>query len=147
MLPDVGVPEKYDIISSTFLADEVKAAKDSKLNGVITSALELDYCSKKFYNNPQVLDEMRCVIELDPMVGATEEDKMVRLQNGGVTKPDYILSCNIVPFVKRAFQEDKEFSAKPYEEKMKVVRGYADEIIKAQIAEMIPTEDEPAGAN
>lgn len=140
MLPKVAVPEKYDILSSTYLADEVKAAKDSKLNGVITSALELEYCSKKFYNNPEIRDEMRCVIELDPMVGATEDEKMVRLNNGGVTKPDYILSCNIVPFVKRAIQEEKGFLEMQYQKQMEIVKGYADAIIAAQKASVIPVE-------
>lgn len=138
MLPDVAVPEKYDILSSTYLADEVKAARESKLSGVITSALELEYCSKKFYNNPEIRDEMSCVIQLDPMVGASEEDKMVRLQNDGATNEDYVLSCNIVPFVKRAIMKEKDFTSKTYEEKMEIIRGFAQEVIAAKKATVIP---------
>lgn len=140
MLPAIAVPEKFDILSSTYLADEVKAAKDSKLNGVIVAQLELEYCSKKFYNNPEVKQELECQIELDPMVGATEDEKMLRFQNGGVTKEDYILSCNIVPFVKKAIQKDKGFLSKTYDEKMIIVRGYATEILNAQKKATIPVE-------
>jgi hypothetical protein len=142
MLPKIAVPEKFDMLSSNYLADEVKAAKDSKLSGVITSALELDYCSKKFYNNPEVRDEMQLVIELDPMVGASEDDKMLRLQNGGITKPEYILSCNIVPFVKRAMIEIEGFAQMEYKKKMELLRKYADEIMRSQTAEIVPTEEE-----
>lgn len=141
MLPDVAVPEKFDILSSTYLADEVKAAKESKLSGVIISALELEYCSKKFYNNPEIRDEMSLVIQLDPMVGVTsEEDKMVRLQNGGVTDEDYVLSCNIVPFVKRAMMKEKDFASKGYDEKMDIVRAYAKEVLTAKKKSVIPAE-------
>jgi hypothetical protein len=144
MLPVVAVPEKYDILSSTYLADEVKTAKDAKLNGVIISALESDYVSKKFYNSPEIRDELKCVNELDPMVGASEDEKMVRYQNGGVTKEVYIISSNIVPFVKRAMQEDKAFLTKDYKARMEIVSGYAQEIITAQKATAIPTPDNPA---
>ncbi len=142
MLPTVAVPEKFDILSSTYLADEVKSAKDSKLNGGIVSQLELEYCSKKFYNNPEVKQELECQMRLDPMIGATEEEKMLRLQNGGVTKEDYVLSCNIVPFVKKAMQKDKDFISKDYDAQMTIVRGYANEIINAQKKSIIAPEPE-----
>jgi hypothetical protein len=142
MLPTVAVPEKFDILSSTYLADEVKSAKDSKLNGVIVSQLELEYCSKKFYNNPEVKQELVCQMRLDPMIGATEDEKMLRLQNGGVTKEDYVLSCNIVPFVKKAMQKDKDFISKDYDAQMTIVRNYANEIINAQKKSIIAPEPE-----
>lgn len=145
LLPDVAVPEKFDILSSNFLADEVKTAREAKLSGVIVAALEQEYCAKKFYNNPEIRDELQCVNELDPMIGATQDEKMLMLQNGGITKPDYILSCNIVPFVKRAIQKDADFCSKPYEERMNVVRSYSMEIINAKKAEVIPPQPQGGG--
>ena len=142
MLPKVAVPEKFDILSSNYLADESKAARDAKMSGVIVAQLDIEYAEKKFYSNPEIRDELMCVFDLDPMLGATEDEKMLRLQNGGVTKPDYVLSCNIVPFVKKAILTDKDFLSKPYEEKLKVVMGYAEEKINAQKSNLIPTPDE-----
>lgn len=140
MLPSIAVPEKYDILSTTYLADEVKAARESKLNGVIISALEVDYVNKKFYNNSQVKNEMTLVMNLDPMVGATEDEKMLRLQNGGVTRENYIISSNISSFVKRAMQENTDFITLSYDEQMAVMKGYANEIITAENTNLLPTE-------
>lgn len=132
MLPSVAVPEKFDILSTTYLAYEVENARTAKLNGVIIAALEVDYCAKKFYNAPDVRDELKCVMELDPMIGITEEEKMVRYQNGGVTKEDYILSCNLVRFVKEAIHKEKGFLNMPYEKRKEIVEKYASELAKEE---------------
>lgn len=139
MLPSVAVPEKFDLVGSNVLADEVKAAIDSKLSPVIVSQLLIDYCSKKFYQQPEVRDEQICVIDMDPMLGTTEEEKMMRLQNGGVEMADYILSCNIVPFVKRAIREDKDFLKLPRGKQLEVLNKYTTDKLNAAKTKTIPT--------
>lgn len=140
MLPSIAVPEKYDLLSANYVADEVVKARNGKLNGVIVAALELEYCSKKFYADPTVKAELQCVMELDPLVGMSPEDKMVYYNNGAITREDYILSANIVPYVKRAMQEDKAFMSKSYTDRLTVVKGYAAAVIAAQKAEVMPGE-------
>ena len=139
MLPKIAVPDKFDLIDSNYLVEELGKGKNAGMSGVIIAGLELEYCEKKFFNNPEIRDELKCVFELDPMLGTTEDEKMVRYQNGGVTKEDYIVSCNIIPFVKRAIQENQEFLDKEYDERMKIIRGYATVIMQAQQKQMIQT--------
>lgn len=139
MLPTVAVPEKFDLLSSSVLADEVKAATESKLSAVIVSQLQIDYCAKKFYQQPEVRDEQICVMELDPMLGTTEDEKMVRLQNGGVDKADYILSCNIVPFVKRAMREVPNFLKESRDVQLVKLMEYTTQKLNATKTETIPT--------
>lgn len=148
MLPQIAVPEKFDILSSTFLADEVEKAHTSKLNPIIIGALEVEYAAKKFYNNHEIKNELMCVLSLDPLPYITEDEKMVRLQNGGITMNDYIISSNIVAFVRKAVALDKNFYSKKLEEKQKVMIAYAAEVVKANEAKAgIAVEPDGGGAS
>ncbi len=100
--PRISVPEKYDLLSSSYLSSEIKAVRESSINPLIISTLEAEYAAKKFYNEPKLRDMIQLVLTLDPLAGITEEDKMVRLSNGGIDRLDYILSSNILSLVKQA---------------------------------------------
>lgn len=125
LLPEIAVPEKFDLLSSNFLLEEIQTAKQNNLNNLIISTLETDYAAKKFYNMPEVAQMLTLVFDLDPMPAITDEMKMVRLQNDGVTQEDYIISSNIVPFVKRALRENEKFGTLEYQEQMTILEGYA----------------------
>lgn len=143
-LPTINVPEKYDIISETYLSDEIAKAKTNKINPFIVNALEIEYANKKFSTDPNVRDLVKLSLELDPLAGMTEDEKMVKLNNGGILKDDYVLSSYIVSFVRRAINEDKDFKSKFYAEQLEVLRKYAKEIVsqtsKVNISEPPPSE-------
>lgn len=128
MLPRIPVPEKFDLLSSAYLLDELAKAKQNSINPVIMNELQIEYASKKFYNSPRVKDELETVFELDPFPSITEEEKMVRLQNGGITKLDYIISANIQQFVRKAMEEDPQFASKPLLDRRKIIEQYAEEV-------------------
>jgi hypothetical protein len=102
--PRIAVPEKLDLLSTTYLAAEIKQVKDAGINPLIVSTLEAEFAAKKFYNEPKVRDLIHLVLSLDPLAGISEEDKMVRLNNGGVSRLAYVLSSNILSIVKEAMQ-------------------------------------------
>jgi hypothetical protein len=54
---------------------------------------------------------------------------MTRLSNGGISRIDYVVSCNISPFVTRATEADTGFIALPYAAAIAILRGYAQELI------------------
>ena len=108
--PRISVPEKYDLLSSSYLSSEIKAVRDSSINPLIISTLEAEYAAKKFYNEPKIRDLIQLVLTLDPLAGITEEDKMVRLNNGGIDRLDYVISSNILSLVKQAMVEPKFLS-------------------------------------
>ena len=127
MLPSVNVPTKYDILSSTYLLSEMKVAHDSGASPTIRRALEVEYAKKKFNTNAAIGNEAELCFELDPLFGVSEDDKMTRKANGGVSDIDYIISCNITQFVRRAISEDKGFYTKTDKEKNAKMVTYADE--------------------
>lgn len=131
MLPHINVPVKYDILDSTTLLNELGVAHTQKVNPLIIKHMEIDYAKKQFNCCPDIAKAVEITFSLDPLFGIDEENKMVMLQNGGITKKDYIISCNIQSFVKRAMEDHDDFSSKDTKAQMEILRGYADEIQKA----------------
>lgn len=105
MLPEIAVPERFDLFSAQMVEQELSNAKDKKVNPVILNAMEIQYAVKKFSADTDVRDRLSLVLSLDPLPNITEEDKVMRLQNGGITKETYIVSCNILAFITRAIDE------------------------------------------
>lgn len=150
LVPSVAVPQNYDLLSASYLLQELEKAKSSKLNPVTLVAMEVEYANKKFNNNTLVRDTLRTVLELDPFPGIPEGDKMSQLQNGGISEEDYVISSNIYSFVVKAVSEDKEFLSKKFSEKKKVIAKYAQDVIKlnkAASAILDPTIDPNGGGN
>lgn len=134
MLPKVTVPEKFDLLSANYLLEEISKAKTSKISPVIIAAMELEYTQKKFYTDVEIRNELQAIQELDPVPAATDDEKMLRLQNKGITELDYVISCNIQAFVRRAKNENKNFYQLDYKAKKAIIVKYAEEIIKANSA-------------
>lgn len=134
-LPVISVPERYDIISGTYLLDELQRAKTAGLNASIIKNMEIEYANKKFNYDPQVKDSMELVYRLDPFPAISQDDKMAMLMNKGITNIDYIISCNINKFVTRAIMENANFASLTYEKQLDVLTSYAEEIIAANNTE------------
>lgn len=139
MVPEVTVPEKFDIISSAYIQEELKNAKDSKFNPVLLNAMEKEYASKKFNTDPDVSAMVQLILNLDPLPNITEDDKMSRLSNRGITQETYVISSNIQEFVRRAIEEDSSFADKELKDQREVMIKYAQEEIAK--AEPIETDD------
>jgi len=126
-LPIIPVPEKFDLLSSSYLIEEIKGSRDAGANEVTLMAFEIDFCSKKFYNQPEVKNELTLVFKLDPLPAKSEDEKLAVKQGSGCTELDYIISCNIVPFVRKAMDEDNEFFNKQFAEQRKKMEEYGQE--------------------
>ena len=126
MLPDIRVPQKFDLLSSSYLADEIARLKTAGANPVIISELEQEYAAKKFYNDPRVRDFLTMVLDLDPLAAISEEDKMIRKAGRGITDLDYIISSNITELVSEA-SEDPKFIQMRRSEQIKTIRRLAEE--------------------
>lgn len=132
MLPKINVPEKFDILSSTHLEQELSSAKTSKLNPIILNALEVEYANKKFNNDPDIRDRLMLILELDPLPNITEDEKMSRLSNKGITQEDYVISSKIVSFVQQAIDENENFPELPLAQQKEKMLEYARAQITAQ---------------
>lgn len=123
--PEIIVPEKFDLLSSNYLSDEISRLKQAGVNATIVSALESEYADRKFYGDPKLRDIVVATLEIDPLVGVNDDDKMIRLSTGGVSKLDYLISSNINEFVKQAFENDETFVTRPRSEKIRIIREMA----------------------
>jgi hypothetical protein len=126
MLPTISVPEKFDILSADYLEAGLKSAIDNKVSPVIVNQLTIQYANKKFPDDPEVRDRVTLQLALDPLAGVSDEDKMVRLSNGGITKLSYITSSSISELIEQALDEKGEaFVRMPLKDKKALIKGYA----------------------
>lgn len=135
MLPTIPVPEKFDILSPQHLGEELGKAKTNKFNPAITNSLEIEFAGKKFNADQSIRNKVQLILELDPLPNISEDDKMTRLSNKGVSLETYVISSNIQEFVQRALDEDPEFADKPLKEQKKTMLKFAKEQTEAITAE------------
>jgi hypothetical protein len=138
MVPAVAVPEQYDLLSAQYMQTELADAKKSDINPVITSAMELEFAQKRFDSEPEVRDRLALVLRLDPLPNVTEDEKMSRLSNKGITQLTYIISSNIQEFVQRAIEEDPGFPEQDLKDQKAKMMQYAQAQVDAQQATLIP---------
>lgn len=143
MLPTIPVPEHFDIFSTKFIEEELKNAKENKLNPLLINAMETSYSSKRFASEDDLRKMLMLILQLDPMANISEDDKQARLQNNGISMQDYVISCNIKKFVQRALQEDETFPNKTVKEQQDLMTKYADEVIEANSSakEILPADE------
>lgn len=132
LVPKIAVPEKFDLISSNYLLVEMKSAQEAKVHPLIFAQLNYEYASKAFYNDPDVSALLKLTMRLDPLPGLTEDEKMTRLSNYGITEMDYIISCNVYQFTQRAIEGNEDFYNMPMREQKAVMKKYAAEIQSEQ---------------
>lgn len=124
MLPNVNVPEKFNLINSSYLIAELKSAKDAGLNPILIQSMEIELAGKQFSADSAMKKKLELVIKLDPLYGKSSDQKNMEMMNGGIIKEDYILSCMIVPFVDRALRENKDFATLQEIKQWEILYGY-----------------------
>ena len=127
MCPTVAIPQKFDLLSDTFLIDEIAKLRNAQVDPTIIAAVEAEYSAKKFRDNDELQNLIQAAYELNPCPGVNDENLMLRLQNGGVDQRDYIIYCNLFPFIRRAANENENFYTLTSDEQTKILEGYADE--------------------
>ncbi len=154
MLPDIAVPENFDLLPADYLMAEVVAARTGKVSPLLIGTLEQQLAAKKFYNEPDLATNIKLCFDLDPLLGMSTDEKMTMLGNNSITQEDVVLSNYLPSFVKRALREHDDFATMEYEKQMEVLTGYVDEKMKSidKAAKMIEDErqkalDEVAAAN
>ena len=130
-LPTIPVPEKFDILSSTYLIDEIGKVKQSGLSEILLQEYEMKFANAKFSGNRNIQDLMKTIYALDPFAGADDAEKLQRKQGGGITELDYVISCNITRFVKQAFEEDRNFCGLGWKAQRAVMERMAEKVMSA----------------
>ncbi|MCZ2140905.1 MAG: hypothetical protein LC096_05885 [Bacteroidia bacterium] len=131
MLPNIPVPQNFDLLPEDYLMKEVTDARTAKINPLLIATLEQQLAAKKFYNQPNLANNIKLYFDLDPLPGVSTDEKLSMLSNKGCTQTDYIISNYMASFIKRALREDEKFGEKNYDVQMEVLIKYAEEKIKS----------------
>lgn len=139
MLPNIPVPQNFDLLPEDYLMKEVTDARTAKINPLLIATLEQQLAAKKFYNQPDLASNIKLYFDLDPLPGYGVDEKMSLISNKAITLEDFIISSYMASFIKRAIREDKDFAKKEYKVQMDLLAKYAQEKIKAndEAAQMI----------
>ena len=129
LLPEIAVPEKYDLLSTRSSFEELKMARDSKINSIIITQMELDIARKRFSADECTSDELVATLNLDPFPGKSMDEITAGLTNGGIDKRDFIIWCNLNQFVKSAIAENEEFTDLTLQEQKDIISKMADEMM------------------
>lgn len=128
--PEISKPTQFDVYSTAELTEQLKGAKEAKINPSYLAVKQSEVQNKEFQTNPELLKTLNLELDLDPLAEVSREDLSMMLMNGTVTKHSAIIHDNIRMFVKRALEENQNFRDKKYSEQMEILKGYADEIIE-----------------
>lgn len=134
MLPEINVPTRFELLSSDYLINEIKVAREAGVSPVLLNTMELEYANKKTNMPHEVKEAMAQAMILDPLTDMTNDEKLTALQNKGITELDYVMSCNINQFVKEAMIQIPKFSDMPYEKKVTLMTEKAQAKIKQNSA-------------
>lgn len=120
--PIISVPERFDLLNTSYLLAEIKSAKDSGLNAFTLNSLQIDYVNKKFTHDKEIAKKLESIIMLDPLSGYTQDEKITILQNKGISELDYVVSSNIELFVDTAIHDNDKFLYLPVKEKLAIIK-------------------------
>lgn len=123
-LPEITIPEVFDVYSAELLRENIKRAKETGLDASIIEAMELQLIEREFRNEPSLKDYLKAVIECDPQAGRTTDEKMALYADGVLSFEKYYLSANIQELVRMAAEKDKLFYEKSFTEKMETLYSF-----------------------
>lgn len=134
MLPQITVPQNFDLLPSDYLIDEITKGKNAKANSFIVQTMEREYAVKKFYNEPELVEYINLYYDLDPLPGIEIADKESLYLTKAITQTDLVISTYLAHFIRRALIENKDFCDLEFEAKMKIMTQYAQDKIKTNDA-------------
>lgn len=129
-LPNIPVPEKYDMLPVDYLSAEIGRLITGKASPLIIAAANTDYVSKRFNTDTELRDIVKACFELDPLSGRDEAELTVSLSNGGISKENYIIHSNIKEYIEMAIEEDESFLSLPKSKQREKLKSYTADLMK-----------------
>lgn len=137
-LPQINVPTKFDLISSAIASSRLDVAKKGNFSKPLVTRLEAEYARKEFGEDCIEAKLIEVVADLDPLQNLTVDEKMTVLSSHGCSEKDFVLSNRLPSFVVRAIAENEDFLSLDYAGQMKVVEGYAEEVVSENKVNVVP---------
>jgi len=109
MLPNISVPQRFDIVTEAMLIDEIKQLREGKADPVIIAEKELDYAQKSFGDNIGKLQKINLSKKLDPFPALTTSEKQDALLTNTVSRNDVIKSLYLPSILEDLANADPNF--------------------------------------
>lgn len=139
-LPQVNKPTQFNIETVAELIENFKVSKDAGIDRTVLQAKAIDLIGRDMETNPDRKKYFMSIIDLDPLFGMIQDELDANLAKGLIYKSDAAIHNNLKPFVDRALAENRNFLDLDKQQKLEILKNYADELIKAEAPKIEPLE-------
>lgn len=136
MLPEIYVPETFDLLTANLLMEEISKARNSKQSILVINELEKEYAEKAFPDDDYITDKMEVINKIDPFIGLTIAEKNDLLVSGGIQKIDFIVSVYIYDFIEQAINANPDFYEWEYAKQREMIYKMANDKLNATQSEI-----------
>lgn len=123
-LPEINKPTHFDILSTTEMVNNFKAAKDSGLDPNFLQIKQTEILTRDLTTNPDLKKFGFLLLDLDPLPGMDAQTISMNQSKGYISLVDVVVHFNLKRFIERAIQEDKGFTEKPKHEQIEILEKY-----------------------
>lgn len=140
----VSYGTEFYLFSTDELRAQYKAAKESGMSEAELDALHQQIIETEYRNNPQMLQRMVILSELEPYRHLTRDEVQALVDKGLATREELIVKLNFADYVRRFERENMniiEFgSATTFENKIDKIRGRLMDYAREQAAQQQTSE-------
>ncbi len=141
MLPEIAVPDRFDLTSAQQQMQDIQTLVNSKADPAVINAVQMDFLDKYFASNPKVAERAKMVMQLNPFVGKTAEEVGFMEQQGMVDSRDAKVFSYLPLLIDLAIEYNPKFSEGTHIEKLTKLRELA---ITLNTNEQEPVDNSPA---
>lgn len=131
-LPEVNKPTKFDLLTTSELVYNFSVSKTSGLDRNILRSQAISIIKSENGSTPDTKNYLISIIDLDPLYAFTIDEIDLGVSKGVIRKTDWSIHDNIKAFIDKAIQADRTFLTKERQEQLKVLEGFANELIAAE---------------
>lgn len=129
MLPKNNVPDKFDIVSSQMMLQDIQNLVNSKADPSVILSMQIDFVEKQFSAEPAKARRIIAVLELNPFPGKSQEEVATGVTFGLIDKTDAIIYNYLPTLIEKAIEDDDNFLSLKMSEKREKLKELALEII------------------
>lgn len=131
-LPEINKPTMFDVLTTAELVNNYSVAQKSGVDKNYLRIKSIEIANRDLSTSPDVRNYTIAMLKLDPLYGFTQDEISLGVSNGVIRKVDWALHENLKPFMDRAVSEKQNFLQLPKEEQLKILEGYATELINSE---------------
>lgn len=141
LMPFINKAKKLDFISNSTLQERAEKANEAGFSSALVSSLQLQYAKYDLGEDSTEYKMLKAVYDLNPFADNTMDEKMAMAASGSIDKDMLILSDNISMFVKKAYNENRNFYDLDYNQQMEIMNKYIQEVKSKIKSDIIPINE------